>query len=360
ELADLGNMFNKMAEALGRMDEERKQVDKAKTEFISITSHELRSPMTPMKAQLQMLKKGYFGPINRKQRESADIVLRNTERLDKIILEFLEVSRIEAARLRFNFVKCSLNAYISRLVKEMGGLMPKKKTKIITKIGKLPEIECDPDKVMQVLRNLLNNAIKFSRSGSKVVLDAQVKGRMIEFSVRDWGCGIAPEYQKRIFEPFFQEEQTIYREHGGAGLGLTICSGIAEAQNGSTWVKSIPGKGSTFYFTIPIKPVRKIKPIRLLFSPQLLMESELKDLFREELGDEGLDEYYKLENQKMLTSEGVRKYVSSLTREGKLAPVRARDFLERALEILEGKEKKQKDNITPLEWLIDLIKFLLQ
>lgn len=89
---------------------------------------------------------------------------------------------------------------------------------------------------------------------------------MILFSVKDYGIGISEKNQKRIFEPFFQAEQTMYREYQGTGLGLAIVKGIVESQNGKVWLKSQPNKGTTFYFTIPLEPVKKIKPIRLLFS----------------------------------------------------------------------------------------------
>ncbi len=277
ELADLGDAFNKTTEVLERTDEEHKQIDKAKTEFLSITSHELRSPMTPMKAQLQMLQQEYFGKLNNKQKESVDIVLRNTSRLDSIILDFLEISRIEAARLKFRFIKANLADYIERLVKEMKGFLPEKNIEIITKIGKLPTIEIDPDRVMQVLRNLINNAKKFSKENSKIFVNVELKDNKILFSVKDAGIGIAPENRARVFEPFFQEEQTMYRKYSGTGLGLPICRGIIEAQNGKIWVESQLGKGSIFYFTVPLKPVRETKPIKLLFSPKAEIKKRLNN-----------------------------------------------------------------------------------
>lgn len=127
EVRQLAIAFDKTTEALERMDEEHKQLEKAKTEFLSITSHELRSPMTPMRAQLQMLLGEYFGKLNTKQKESMKIVLRNTERLDNIIVDFLEISRIEAARLKFNFKKVDPIEGVNCLVEEMNGFLPEKK-----------------------------------------------------------------------------------------------------------------------------------------------------------------------------------------------------------------------------------------
>ena len=222
EFEDLGDAFNKTTEALGRVNEEHKQLDKAKTEFLSITSHELRSPMTPMVAQSQMLLKEYYGKLNKKQKEALKIVLRNTKRLDNIIQDLLEISRIEAARLKFRFAKTDLTKHIKRLVEEMDGFMPAKNIKIVTKIGKLPKIEADPDRTMQVLRNLINNAKKFSPKNTKILVEAKRKDSQVVFSVKDEGIGISKEDQKKIFAPFFQAEKTMYREYGGTGLGLSI------------------------------------------------------------------------------------------------------------------------------------------
>jgi len=116
-------------------------------------------------------------------------------------------------------------------------------------------IEVDPNRVSQVLRNLVNNAIKFSKENEKVIVAAEHKGNEILFSVKDFGIGIAKDAQSRIFEPFFQTEQTMSRKYGGTGLGLSICKGIVEAQNGKIWFESEKGKGTTFYFTVPLKPV---------------------------------------------------------------------------------------------------------
>lgn len=266
ELQELGESFNKMTEKLGKIDDEYKRIDHAKTEFLSITSHELRSPMTPMKAQLQMLLEGYFGKLTSEQKESLEMILRNTNRLDKIILDFLEISRIETARLKFNFVKTNLKDHIKKLIEEMETFFPEKQITIKTQIENLPIIEADPERVIQIFRNILNNAKKFSPAKSTILISSKIENNNILFAISDKGIGINKENLERIFEPFFQEEQTMYRKYGGTGLGLTICRGIVESQNGKVWAESEKGKGSTFYFTIPIKPLKTPKTIRASFS----------------------------------------------------------------------------------------------
>jgi len=326
EIERLGRAFNKTTAALARINEEHGELEKAKSEFLSITSHELRSPMTPMEMQLQMLQEGDFGKLNKKQKESVDIVLRNTKRLDKIIQDFLEISRVEAARLKFIFVKTNLVEHITRTVDEMKGFMPEKEIEISAKIGKLPVIEADPDRVMQVLRNLINNAVKFSPPKSKIMVSARRDGKNIIICVKDTGKGIIKENEKRIFEPFFQEEGSMRRQYGGTGLGLTICKGIVESQKGMLWVESREGQGSKFCFSVPLKPVRKTKPIRMLFSPQKEAERKVKELFKEMLGEGGAAEFKKLKNKKGVTKENSIAYLDSLVREVRLQENKAKEF----------------------------------
>ena len=316
EIGSLAGAFNRAIERVEKVEVEHKQVDRAKTEFMSITGHELRSPMTPMKAQLQMLKAGYFGKVPKAQVESLDIVLRNTERLDKIIVDMLEISRIEAARLKFEFKKTDLAVLARKLSEEMQSFMPEKKVRIRLNIGNLPEIEADPDRVTQVLRNLLTNAVKFSKEGGEVTVSAKRGADHVQFCVEDSGMGIDEESQKRIFEPFFQAESAMSRKYGGTGLGLAICRGIVEAQKGRIWFESRPGKGSKFFFTVPLTPVTDIKPINLLMGRKTDMEKEIKGIFIEHIGPLGEKEYQKLKEKDWLDYSHLHSYLKGLEKDG--------------------------------------------
>ena len=320
EIEELSQAFNRTTEALAKIEEERREIDNAKTEFLSITSHELRSPMTPMKAQLQMLQEGYFGKLSKKQRESLAIVIRNADRLDNIIVDFLEISRIEAARLKFNFRKTDIAQTVEETVKLMEASAKEKNIKLVVHLDKLPVIEADPDRVSQVLRNLIHNAIKFSDENSKIEVSAELKDDHILFSVRDYGCGLTPENQIRIFEPFYQVESASRRRHGGTGLGLAICRGIVESQKGKIWVESKPGKGSKFYFTLPLKPVRNIEPIKILFSQKGLIEKKIKEEFKTMLGPLGVGEFNELKNKNALNKNDLFEYIEYLTNEHILQP----------------------------------------
>jgi len=312
EIEQLGRAINKTTIALSKMDEERRQIDKAKSEFLSITSHELRTPITPMKAQLQMLENGYFGKLTDKQKESVEIILRNSERLNRIIEDFLEVSRIEAARLKFVFKKTDLHETIRDTINFLEGFAKEKNIELIINTDDLPIIDVDPDRVSQVLRNLTHNAIKFSKNNSKIEVAAVTKKDHILFSVKDHGVGMTPEDQIRVFEPFYQIEGHLDRRHGGTGLGLAICRGIVESQKGKIWVESAVDTGSTFYFTVPLKPVEEMEPIKVLFSSKTELENKIKEEFAEILGPMGLVEFDDLKNKHATGQKDLVDYINSL------------------------------------------------
>lgn len=265
ELEELGKSFNQMIESLEKADKEHKEIDEAKTRLLSISSHELRSPMTPIKAQLQMLIENYFGDLNEKQKDSLKVILKNTNRLDKIIKDFLDISRIEAARLKFNFEKTSIKKEIEKAIEDVRDYLPEKNIKVKSDIPKIPQIELDTERFEQVLRNLLENAKKFSPENSEIIVKAKEKEKDVLVSVKDFGAGIKKEHIKKLFNSFYQEEGTIYRKYGGVGLGLAICKGIIESQKGKIWVESEKNKGSTFFFTIPKKPLKTSVKIKSVF-----------------------------------------------------------------------------------------------
>jgi signal transduction histidine kinase len=343
ELAQLSDAFNRSSLALSKMEEERLQLDKAKAEFLNITSHELRTPITPLKAQLQMMQQEYFGKLTKKQKESLDVILRNTERLNKIIEDFLEISRIEAARLKFTFRKTDIQETVKETAKFMEGFAREKNIKLVVTTEDLPNIEVDPDRISQVLRNLIHNAIKFSSLDSSIEIHTELKKSHIQFSVKDQGIGLKSEDQIRVFEPFYQVEGTLSQRLGGTGLGLTICRGIIEAQKGKIWVESKPDYGSTFYFTVPFTPVYEIEPIKILFSPKTEIEKKLRDQFMVMLGPMGIVEFNELRNKHSLNKEDLFEYIYSLEEKSILRQKHA-DELRRNIGKIFGEVCKKEEN----------------
>lgn len=343
ELAQLSDAFNRSALALSKMEDERINLDKSKSEFLSITSHELRTPITPLKAQLQMLQQEYFGKLTEKQKESITIILRNAERLNKIIEDFLEISRIEAARLKFAFIKTDLHETVKETIEFMTGFAKEKNIILTTTIGELPIIEIDPDRISQVLRNLVHNAIKFSPSGSSIEINAELEKDFIRFCVKDQGVGLNTEDQIRVFEPFYQVEGSLSRNYGGTGLGLTICRGIIEAQKGKIWVKSKPGFGCTFYFTVPIIPVHDIEPIKVLFSQKGEIEKKIRKELINTLGPMGEIEFNELKNKHSLNKKDLIEYVVLLENQSILRHIHANDLKTNIGKIF-GEENRKEEN----------------
>jgi len=341
ELAQLSDAFNRCALALSNMEEERINLDKSKSEFLSITSHELRTPITPLKVQLQMLQQEYFGTITDQQKESLEVILRNTERLNKIIEDFLEISRIEAARLKFVFRQTNISILIKEIVDFMNGFAQQKNITLLITCGALPSIEIDPDRISQVLRNLIHNAIKFSPDGSCIEIDAQEKKDHIQFSVKDRGIGLTADDQIRVFEPFYQVNGSLSRKFGGTGLGLTICRGIIEAQKGKIWVESKPSVGSTFYFTVPFTPVYNIEPIKVLFSKKGDIEKKIRIELMNTLGPMGEIEFNELQQKHSLNKDDLFTYIGWLEKQCILRNIQA-EKLKRNIENIFSVEDQKK------------------
>ncbi len=229
------------------------EVTRMKSDFLSLTSHELRTPLTPMQAQLQMLQEGYMGKMNEKQEDSIEVILRNLTRLDKLINDILDISKIEAGRIRMSFGSMSINDAVKEVIKMQELSAKKKDIKIRARLTDLPTIIGDAERLRQVISNLLNNAIKFSKKSADVVIETREVGENVLFRITDYGIGIPKEDKEKLFKPLSQIDTSMGREHGGTGLGLAIAKGIIQAHNGKIWVESELGKGSTFFFSIPIK-----------------------------------------------------------------------------------------------------------
>jgi hypothetical protein len=289
------------------------------------------------------LRQEYFGTLNEKQKESLEVILRNAERLNKIIEDFLEISRIEAARLKFAFKKINLQEVIQETVRFMEGFAKEKNISLVVVTETPPIIEADPDRICQVLRNLLHNAIKFSPLNSSVEIHADMQKDHVRFSVKDQGVGLTPEDQIRVFEPFYQVEDTLSRSYGGTGLGLTICRGIIEAQRGKIWVESKPGEGSTFFFTVPLTPVEEVEPIKVLFSPKAEIERRVREEFTVALGPMGIVEYNELKNKHALGKKDLLEYITTLEDQCILRHAAADEF-GRSIGNIFGEEGKKGEN----------------
>ena len=262
-------------EELKQANIELKKADELKTQFLGIVSHELRTPITPMNAQLQMILAGYFGDITEKQMKSLEMIQRNTKRLDRLIGDVLDISKLESGVMKFNMDAANLNEIVENAVETMKIQVWDKNLKLILNEDKIPEITVDRDRITQVIINLINNAIKFTDAGGMIQVELSSNADHALVKVRDNGIGIKKEDQAKLFTPFQQVDSSYTRKFEGSGLGLAICKRIVTYHGGKIWIESEPGKGSTFQFTIPYnykarEQVRKSNPL----SDLMMSESE--------------------------------------------------------------------------------------
>ncbi len=235
-------------------NEHLKQLDRAKTEFISITSHQLRTPLTGIKGYLSMFLEGDFGKLKKDQEKIMLDVFNNSNRLVRLVNIFLNVSRIESGRLKLQKSKFDLSELVDEISRELKLEADKKKLKLeVVKTKDKLEVTADRDKVADVVLNLIDNAIKYTEKGTvkaSIILDKE-KARV---EVKDSGVGISPEEAKELFNKFVRGKKIAQINTSGTGLGLFIAKKIVELHGGKIWVESKgEGKGSTFMFEIPVK-----------------------------------------------------------------------------------------------------------
>jgi len=225
-------------------------LNEAKIEFFSNISHELRTPLTSIKGAADFLARKSAGDP-----AYLEIIRRNADHLIKIVLDFLDYSRIESGQLELDRKETSLNAVADEAILSHRTMADRKRVALTLESEEDLVAELDRQRVYQVLMNLLSNAVRFSpEQGTVTVTLAPVDGGFVQVSVRDQGPGIDREYHGAVFRKFFQVRgaQGPGMHPGSSGIGLAVCKGIVEAHGGRIWVESEPGKGSRFLFTLPI------------------------------------------------------------------------------------------------------------
>ena len=233
--------------------EELKELDRMKDEFLAITSHELKTPLTSIILLTEMLMEDLKDKLNEEEKEDLRTIYQESLRLRDLILDVLELSKLESGRRIFNLRPLNVKSIVEQTFANIRGLAEARKIALKYHLPhNLPKVIGDEEALIKVLNNLLNNAIKFSPEGSSVEVEAERKKNVVEFRVIDHGIGIPKSEHKKIFDRFYQVERVKSRKYGGTGLGLSICKKIINAHKGKIWVKSKPGEGSIFYFTLPI------------------------------------------------------------------------------------------------------------
>lgn len=259
EMADLARSFNGMADevqqSFGRLDEARvaaEEANRMKSEFLANMSHELRTPLNGILGFAELLEADLEDPD---QREYAQTIRSSGEHLLAIVTDVLDLAKIEAGRMEFNFTQIKLPELLhSVLAVQRGHALQKGLSLDLTEEGIPPLVYSDEMRLRQVLLNITNNAVKFTNQGT-VAVRARAEGARVRIEVEDSGIGIKPEDLTVIFEKFRQSESFLTRNHQGTGLGLALASNLVEHMGGEIGVTSIPGEGSTFYLVLPVNAV---------------------------------------------------------------------------------------------------------
>jgi signal transduction histidine kinase len=231
------------------------QANLAKSQFVSLVSHELKNPMTSIRGFADIIRQGMTGAVSTQAHEFLDTIVDNVDQMAALVSDLSDISRIETGRLRLQLAAVPLARYLQETVGAMRPQIDARRHTLTLDVDPdLPAVYADRTRLVQIITNLLSNACKYTPEGGRLSLAAHLRQPHVHVAVTDSGIGMSQEDLGRLFTQFFRSEDPAVREQPGWGLGLNVTRRLVELQGGEMGVSSEPGRGSTFWFTLPVAP----------------------------------------------------------------------------------------------------------
>jgi signal transduction histidine kinase len=253
EIGQLAETFNLMTNKLKDQKEREIAVSKMKSEFVSIVAHQLHTPLSGLKWTLDMIEDGSLGKFTKKQKEHFVNCGKANDKMIDTINDLLNLTRIEEGKFLYKYSTAKIGDLIQETIDSLGLEIKRKELSMVfQKPDDVPTLSVDSEKISIAIKNLLENAIKYSNNGGRIEISLVVNLKDVVVSIKDVGIGIPKEQQNRMFEKFFRGSNAAEKETNGSGLGLYISNNIIKKHGGNMWFESEEGKGSTFYFNLPV------------------------------------------------------------------------------------------------------------
>lgn len=238
---------------------EKAEIESIQSDFVSLASHQLRTPLSAVKWYIEIMLKDKERQLSRKQREHLNEIYRSNERAINLVNDLLDVSRIQEGHIQLELRPTRIEDIVEDIINNFETLLKNSKVSLDFQIinGPLPKIETDAEKLKRILSNLLSNSIKYTPAQGKIKVIVERKNKEIRISVSDSGMGISTVDQSKIFRKFFRSPKAIKFSPDGTGLGLFIAKSLVETMGGKIGFESGDGKGTVFYFTLPLKSTKQ-------------------------------------------------------------------------------------------------------